>query len=374
MKKALFLLCVMVALFACSQPEDEVLAHKEIKGINSRAMETGNQKPDVYVETGCFIVKNLNVRDSIVYFLAKFNDEQRIAWEKKLGFVSAKTYYAPYFYEYDNVKSEEECHLFAEKYASILSITTDEEGCISVEYPFASHDFEMILSPKGTVIIGKTLYIYKEDRRVMIHFADQERISKYSDASFSSEDDFVDVIYNHDAQIFFRGNISQDLSLKNSGGYLKSGKKKYKWDLIYTWERVMEDNNMYFRNYTYLKLHQRARKKYLGGWHDYDTDYSIRNVDVSINGCGLFEHILGDEKSIGRKSGANFNFFCCIGFERGSIGVMKEGAAKLYISVKADHKSSFLDWSKAYHLDYSGEVGSVSEGVYPLTNSGKLFY
>ena len=374
MKKLLFLLCMLTILFACSQPEVESLTQEKVEEISSRAMGMEEQKPDVYVEAGCLVFKDFNVRDSIVNVLDQLNDEQRIAWEKNLGFVSAKTYYAPYFYEYDNVKSEEECLLFAEKYASILDITKDEDGCIDVEYPFATHGLEFIVNFEGKVFVGNALYLYKKDRRVVIHFADKERIQKFNNASMSSESNLIDVIYNHDATVLFRGNISRDVSLENSGGYVKSGKKQYKWDLIYSWERVMGPGKYDFRNHSYLRLHQRARKKYLGGWHDYSTNYSVRNVEVSIQGGGMNESFTGPEKSISRKNGANFTFFHVQSFQLGNPGLMPEGSAKLYISVKADHKSSFFNWP-GKRLDYTKLSGEVSDAiVFSPSSPNKLYY
>lgn len=66
MKKLLFLLFMLTILFACSQPEIESLTQEKMVEISSRAMGMEEQKPDVYVEAGCLVFKNFNVRDSIV--------------------------------------------------------------------------------------------------------------------------------------------------------------------------------------------------------------------------------------------------------------------------------------------------------------------
>ena len=170
----------------------------------------------------------------------------------------------------------------------------------------------------------------------------------------------------------FKGNISSDVSLANSNGYVTSGKKQYKWDLVYSWERVMESTKYNFRNHTYLKLYQRARKKYLGGWHDYSTNYSVRNVKVSIKGDGINESFSEIEKSISRKKGATFTFFHVQSFQIGSIGLMPEGSVKLYI--EADHKSSFFGWP-GIHLDYNKLTGEVSDAVvFSSSIPNKLYY
>ena len=371
MKKLLFLLCMLTILFACSQPEVESLTQEKVEEISSRAMGMEEQKPDVYVEAGCLVFKDFNVRDSIVNVLDQLNDEQRIAWEKNLGFVSAKTYYAPYFYEYDNVKSEEECLLFAEKYASILDITKDEDGCIDVEYPFAMPSFESILTSDGRVKIGDAMYIYKKDRRIIVHFANVQKMDKYKNARFSQKDDNVDVIYNNDAKVMFRSNVIRDISLANSGGFIKSGKKKYSWELIYSLEKVMIDKTLY-RNHAYLRLHQRAKKKYLGGWHDYSTRYSIHGTYVSIQGNGIATDYYGDEHSIERKNGANYTFFHLETPQVLSYGA--EGHPKLNVVVRADHKSSFLGWP-GYQLNYEGIIGSISDVfLFASVSPNKLYY
>ncbi len=371
MKKVLFSLYILAVFFACSQPEVENLTQERTMRLSSRSMGIEDQKPDVYVESGCLVFKNFNVRDSIINMLEQLNDEHRIAWEKNLGFVSAKTYYAPYFYEYDNVKSEEECHLFAEKYASILNITTDEEGCIDVEYPFTTPRFEVILTADGRVKVGNAMYIYKTNRRIVIHFADVRRINNYKNALVSSENDNVDVIYNNDAQVMLRGSVSRDISLVNSGGFIKSGKKKYLWDLIYSLEKVMIDKTFY-RNHVYLKLHQRAKKKYLGGWHDYSTSYSIHGTYVSVQSNDISTQYYGDEHSITRKSGANYTFFHLETPRALNYGV--EGHPRLEIVVRADHKSSFFGWP-GYHLNYEGSVGNITDFyVFASSFPNKLYY
>lgn len=372
MKRVFVLLGVLAVLFACSQPEVETVPTSENGfGVDSRAMGLENQELDVRIESGCLVFKNFEVRDSIVNMLEQFSDEQRTAWEMNLGFVSAKTYYASYFQEYDNVKSEQECHAFAEKYDSILTITRDEEGCIDVEYPFSAPGLETILTADGRVKIGNAMYIYKENRRIVIHFADTQKINKYKEASFSSEENNVDVIYNADARIMLRGSVSSDMSLKNSGGFIKSGKKKYLWDLVYTWEKNMVDKTFY-QNHTYLRLHQRAKKKYLGGWHDYSTTYSIHGTYVSVQGNGVNSQYYGDEHSIERKSGANYTFFHLELPRPTNYG--SEGHAKISVVVRADHKSSFLDWP-GYSLTYEGNIGELSETfVFSSSYPNKLYY
>ena len=303
--------------------------------------------------------------------LEQLSDEQRIAWEKRLGFVSAKTYYAPYFYEYDNVKSEEECHLFAKKYIATLNITRDEDGAVDVDYPFVTPNYETVLTFDGRIKICDAMYIYKKDRRIVIHSANAQRINKHENALLSSKDDKVDVIYNSDAKIMFRANVVKDISLANSGGYIKSGKKKYSWELIYSLEKVMIDKSS-FRNHVYLRLYQKAKKKYLGGWHNYSTKYSIRGTYVSIQGNGINTQYYGDENSIERKSGANYTFF-----HLETPGVFNYGGEehpRLNIVVRADHKSSFLSWP-GYQLDYTGYTGSGTEFyIFATTPPSKLYY
>lgn len=371
MKKVLFLLCLIAILSACDQPESESLIQEETTEIGSRATVEENLRPDVYVEAGCLVFKDFNVRDSIINMLEQSSDEQRIAWEKRLGFVSAKTYYAPYFYEYDNVKSEEECHLFAKKYIATLNITRDEDGAVDVDYPFVTPNYETVLTFDGRIKICDAMYIYKKDRRIVIHSANAQRINKHENALLSSKDDKVDVIYNSDAKIMFRANVVKDISLANSGGYIKSGKKKYSWELIYSLEKVMIDKSS-FRNHVYLRLYQKAKKKYLGGWHNYSTKYSIRGTYVSIQGNGINTQYYGDENSIERKSGANYTFF-----HLETPGVFNYGGEehpRLNIVVRADHKSSFLSWP-GYQLDYTGYTGSGTEFyIFATTPPSKLYY
>ena len=112
MRNLFRILCVVLILYSCNKNE------LSVNNTMSVLFETESSMikeiiPDVFVENGYLVLKDLQVRDSIANLLSEMTDEERVTWERSLGFESAQTHYAYYFEKYDNVTSEEECVQFA---------------------------------------------------------------------------------------------------------------------------------------------------------------------------------------------------------------------------------------------------------------------
>lgn len=79
-------------------------------------------KSDVYVENGYLVLKDLNVVDSVMKSLKNMNQEQVLAWEKQLGFESARTYYDKILIGSEKINTVEEIISFREKYKDVFNM------------------------------------------------------------------------------------------------------------------------------------------------------------------------------------------------------------------------------------------------------------
>ena len=310
MRNLFRILCVVLILYSCNKNELSVNNTMPVLFETESSM-IKEIIPDVFVENGYLVLKDLQVRDSIANLLSEMTDEERVTWERSLGFESAQTHYAYYFEKYDNVTSEEECVQFAKDFASVLQITRDEEGLIDVDYPFNPQGYECILNKDGKVKVGLAMYVYKNDRRIVIYDATPTMIVKFQNARFSSMDGNVEVIYNTGVPMAKSNVVASDIVLASSGGFIKEGKKKYKWDLLYVCEK--EKTSKYLHKVvSTVKLKQNAKKKYLGGWHEYSTTYHVAgNSFIRVNEMGNTTYVPFNKQDLSqnRSRGATFILF-----------------------------------------------------------------
>lgn len=367
-KQWMAMLCTACVLFSCNQ--DEMLMNEQDEVLlNSPSLLLREVQPDVCVEDGCLVLRNLDVRDSITSLLNGMTDEERIAWEKAMGFESAVTHFAPYFAKYDNVQSVEECERFARDYASVMQITRDEEGLVEVDYPFNAQGYESVVNKDGRVRVGNALYIYKNNRRIVVHEATPERVAEYENATMADECNWVEVVYNAGLPMT-RANGVADI-LIDSRDYLKEGKKKYKWQLLYVYDKEKDGPNI--RAYSSLKLFQKVRRKRLGGWHTYKTTYHISgNTRVhAYNGLDVDESLGGIEKTV-KKESAYFTIFRV--FKYLPVNAVHDSQIKMTFDLNMDHRPDYVGWDvlndpkdtlrqKQYRISMSGKtVGSSSGG------------
>ena len=366
-KHVVVMLSMAFGLFSCNK-EELTMSDNASLSFAAEPSLVKEMVPDVYAKDGCLVLKNLQVRDSIAGMLYDMTDEERVAWEKSIGFESALTHFAPYFEKYDNVASVEECEQFAKDYASVLQITRDEEGLVEVEYPFNGQGYESVVNKDGRVRVGNTLYIYKNNRRIVVHEATPEKVAKYQDAVTASDVDLVEVVYNAGVPMT-RANGIADIEIDHRG-YLEEGKKKYRWQLLYTYEREKDGPNV--RAYSSMKLFQKVRRKRLGGWHTYKTTYHIAG-DTRIkvyNGFNLNETLGGFEKTIKRES-AYFTIFSV--YKHVDANDTKDSQMRMTFDLKMDHRPDFVSWDvlknaadtarqKQYRIDIKGRTIGNSSG------------
>lgn len=152
MKKLIYLLLVF-SFFSCEK--NEVVDMTDAPDMNN-IPRTRAMSSDVTVENGYLVLKDWHVLDSIENMCTLMTDEEQTAWEKKLGFESAYTYFMPYFDAFDALSEKGEKIKFQEKYKDILGVVNTGEYC-DIEYPFDVRGRAAILSKDGKIKIGNTL-------------------------------------------------------------------------------------------------------------------------------------------------------------------------------------------------------------------------
>lgn len=226
---------------------------------------------DVTVENGYLVLKDWHVLDSIENMCTLMTDEEQTAWEEKLGFESAYTYFMPYFDAFDALSEKEEKIKLQEKHKDILGVVNIGEYC-DIEYPFDVRGRAAILSKDGKIKIGNTLWIYKKNRKVTIEDATEERVIKYADAMMSDETGGVFVDY-YTRPMTRIGQPGGHMELTYSKPVEANG-KSYKFSLDLIPER--SDGRFWYR----LGLYQQAFK----GKRTYKTRYSCQVLEFKVNG------------------------------------------------------------------------------------------
>ena len=273
MKKLIYLLLVFL-FFSCEK--NEVVDMADALDMNN-IPRTCAMSSDVTVENGYLVLKDWHVLDSIENMCTLMTDEEQIAWEEKLGFESAYTYFMPYFDAFDALSEKEEKIKFQEKHKDILGIVNTGEYC-DIEYPFDVRGRAAILSKDGKIKIGNTLWIYKKNRKVTIEDATEDRIVKYADAMMSDEmeDVFVDYYTRPKAR---KGQPSNHIELVDTAivFYNTDKHRAYKISLDLLPER--KDGQL---RYT-LGLYQQSFRN----GSTYKTRYSCQILKFHVNGTTI---------------------------------------------------------------------------------------
>lgn len=367
-KHVVVMLTMAFGLFSCAK-EELTMSDNASLAFAAEPSLVKEMVPDVYAKDGCLVLKNLQVRDSIAGMLYDMTDEERVAWEKSMGFESALTHFAPYFEKYDNVASVEECEQFAKDYASVLQITRDEEGLVEVEYPFNAQGYESVVNKDGRVRVGNTLYVYKNNRRIVVHEATPEKVAKYQDAMTASDVDLVEVVYNAGVPMTRAGSVAADITIATSGGYHENAKKrKYRWVLFYTCEREVV-NDVKCKIVSTVKLEQKAKRKYLGGWHEYTTKYRVSGDSYIRVDYGTIETYKPEnlkEQWLERKNGAIFTLCKFRSKELFPVNA-NIAQARIWMNINIKHRPDYADWLTTSVNETKGSSTNYVEVLVKMT-------
>jgi len=238
-------------------------------------------KPDVYVENGYLAFKNMEAVDSIIQMLGKMTFQEVEAWENKLGFKSAKTYFEPIFREAEQANTIEDIVAFKEKHLNVLKWYEEDVTDYSFDYPFYYTNFVSLINKEGIMKIGKSLFIYTKENRFTI--LDGDILKLHAALKTVNETDNIKILgkrnnlkgaviglTNFDGQYGDDGNSTDDWCNYTSTRRMKTGLQFQ--DFVY-----QNASGNYDGNYK-IYLWQRAQHKTLGVWVNYSVNYRVGNV------------------------------------------------------------------------------------------------
>lgn len=193
-------------------------------------LTTKAEMPDVSVENGYLVLKDLDALDALEASLAEMSDEAFLAWEKQVGFESAQTFFMPYFDEFDALEKEEDMLKFQEEHKDVLRII-NEDGMCDVDYPFDARGSASILSKEGKIKVGNALWLFKKDRKITILNATDAKVNEYLDAEITNESNGIYVDYYQGRNVQTKmGQMDGYVSL--AGDTIEVGDSRaYKWSL-----------------------------------------------------------------------------------------------------------------------------------------------
>lgn len=200
--------------------------------------------------------------------LSSMTDMQMLAWGNAIGFESAYSYYKPFFDAFDTLETEALVKVFQQKYEDVVKFTINEEEW-NVDYPFKVEDLEYVLSKDGKIKVGKTLWIYKSDRKIVILDGSLEKVEKYGDAVASVPEEEVIVYYFNRPRT--RGGQESD-SHRITGEDLRNGSRAYNYHLEILYHDAKANDGTDIKRQV-LALYQQGQKKKLGRYKVYKTKY-----------------------------------------------------------------------------------------------------
>lgn len=279
MKNVFFL---FMALFFFSCQKNDILPVNDSE--QASVLKSRSASSDVKVENGYLVVENLDVLDSLMRRLSSMTDMQMLAWGNAIGFESAYSYYKPYFDAFDTLETEALVKDFQQKYEDVVKFTINEEEW-NVDYPFKVEDLEYVLSKDGKIKVGKTLWIYKSDRKIVILDGSLEKVEKYGDAVASVPDEEVIVYYFNRPRT--RGGQESD-SQYLTGENLRNSNRKYNYSLELLRHDYKDINGLNQKRRILALYQQGQKKKKLGNWRTYKTTYWTCLRNWKVYNCATF--------------------------------------------------------------------------------------
>ena len=330
--KILLYFTVVCILFSCSNDKNFEYDMPLTKG---RTACISNE--DIRVENGYLVVKDFDVLDSLEQTCIEMSENERIEWERKIGFESAYSHFKSYFDDFDDLEDDEQMKAFQKQYQGVLKII-DENGCLDVDYPFNVHGKAEILSKDGKIKIGNTLWIYKNNRKITIKNASKDRMEAFADAVNSDAENGVIVDY-YNTPITRSGQADGFMTL--TGGDQYKDNRRYKWALDFYPEKADHEER------TVLALYQQGykRRNSKKSWRTYRTRYTVRRL-ISYELGGFSVPITSSEDRGGR-------YF--------KIAMVRNGKFPSF-HVEIDHESRGYTAPKLKY-DYNGVSGSAIESI-----------
>ncbi len=280
-KLVLFAMGAMgLSIFNACQKSDELI-HQP---VDVQSLEA--TKPDVFVENGYLVFKNMNVVDSVISMLGKMTRPEKEAWEAQMGFKSARVEYDRLYDEYDKLESYEAFLSFKQKHQDELMFNeTDEDDC-SIDYPYNTNFFRPVLNNKGLLKIGSTVIKYMKDKQVTVFDGDMNKVDNWQEYLSDPMVKVSNMLKSLDRQSQYTF-PEDDPAGNNSAWHMRDGISDRRF-LNEIWcERetvhIYDAPFWHYDSYLTVYLNQRGQKKSWGKWRNYNTVFGTREISCKIN-------------------------------------------------------------------------------------------
>jgi hypothetical protein len=245
-------------------------------------------KPDVYLENGYLAFKNMEAVDSVNQMLGKMTPQEIEAWEKRMDFKSAKTFFEPIFNEAEKATTVEDILAFKEKYKETLKWNENDPTDYSFDYPFYYTNFVSLINKDVILKIVISLFKYNKENRITILDGD---ITKLETALNLKNNSKNILILNEKNNL---KSVNTLIGLTNfDGQYGNDGSPDDDW-CNWSSSRKMK-TGLQFEDFIYgsyyggydgaykIYLWQRAQKKVLGIWKNYSVRYRYGSMVYKEN-------------------------------------------------------------------------------------------
>ena len=255
--------------------------------VNTKSLSL--ERPDVYAENGYLAFKDLDVLDSVLNKVNGFNQEEYENWENLYKFKSARTYYTKIFDESENLSSKKAWDAFKDKYKEVLKWEDDASAGYAFDYPFFHTNLVPVLNKDGLVKIGKSLFKYNKENKVVIFDGDYTKLDKALNQNFDTDNIMVfgkrNTMLKSSATEYLTNFVEDypDDSVRDDEYIQWSSRRRMK-NHLYCERFVYKGTNNYWYGGYRIYLYQRAKKKGTFGWKSYYTKYRVQNIIYKENG------------------------------------------------------------------------------------------
>jgi hypothetical protein len=274
----LMLLAVLTVFNGCQKDEPVLVDEQPLEVV----------KPDVYAENGYLVFKDINTVDSVIMILGGFNQIEKEAWERQFSYVSARSQFDALFDEYEKLRSIEEFNRFKERNRGKLRFNDFDPEDNSIDYPYVTELLVPVLNSKGIVKISSLLYQFTSEDQIVVPDGDFQKLNNIEKYAESGEVIIVPRLKSTINDYLYTDfpNYNPDPEQNPNRWYTKGDRRllnELRVERIYLGYYINTNNQQVHEYRLSYLLKQRAQKKNLFGWNDYNTDYSLAEAKAFLN-------------------------------------------------------------------------------------------
>ncbi len=327
-------------------------------------------KPDVYVENGYLVFKNIEIVDSTIQILSKMTMAEKSNWEQSMNFVSARSEFEQLFAEYEKIVSYQEFLAFKSRNYEKLKFNDLDPQDNSIDYPYSTIHFLPVLNNKGLIKIGSSLIKYTKDKHVLVKNGDIKALSNLQENIEKGNILFSKTL---------KSTIVDDFVVDNFPDYDPLERQDEPWHMVSGVDKRRMINELVYENYRtylgyynngyhyelgfYVYFQQRAHKKSWRGWNSYTTKYYFDDMKLKVGNDPTvkfdpYTHITSPDRKTGRVRMASYYTVATLyGQNPTPPSLLERG--DLSLSVKTSCQG--FDISRAYYIYYAEHSGFASD-------------